>query len=183
MNAIIDALLEAGSHAVALLGAGGIGKTTVSLDVLWNHRVLESPFKWRCFAECDGATTIPLLLGRIATTLGVEVDLGTKQRNVEGISDVPDVNVQLRERILQVLRSHPTVICLDNFETPWEDPSIRIDVEKLLRDIVHIPTVAVLITMRGTQAPTDVDWSLRYTLRPLSDAYSSQLFEKISGTI
>ena len=78
VNAIINSLLEPGSQAVALLGAGGIGKTTVALDVLWDGRVVTSSYKTRYFVECDGATTIQLLLHKLATALGITLDHGSR---------------------------------------------------------------------------------------------------------
>src|ERR1700722_6299396 len=180
VNAIIASLLDHGSQAVTLLGTGGIGKTTVALEVLWDDRVVKS-HKQCYFVGCDGATTVPLLLRKLAATLGIETDHDSQQRQAGSSFDDQNVNIRLRARILQVLRSGPAIICLDNFETPWEDPLNSIEVESLLRDIVDIPKLPVLVTMRGTDSPADINWSLLYTLKALSSDHSSQLFQKVSG--
>ena len=172
---IVEALLDSRSHAVVILGAGGIGKTTASIAVLRDSRVLES-YKSRYFAECEGAVTVPLLLSKLASAMGVNVD-----RSDAALAQLEQRNVKLQQRILQYLRSGQSIVCIDNFETPWEDPSIRLEVENLLRLIIDIPTVAVLVTMRGTEAPFEIDWALRHTLRALSFLDSFQLFMRISG--
>jgi hypothetical protein len=53
-------------------------------------------------------------------------------------------------------------LCLDDFEAPWDQPaqSGRRAVELLLAGITVLPSVVVLVTMRGGERPKGMAWSL-----------------------
>ena len=75
--------------------------------------------------------------------------------------------VGLKPRVLSSLRSKECILCLDNFESPWDQPgSNKKAVEILLADITALPSVTVLITMRGAERPKETAWT-RPMLRPL----------------
>ncbi|KAI9461895.1 hypothetical protein BJY52DRAFT_163673 [Lactarius psammicola] len=94
-------------------------------------------------------------------------------------------SVGLEPRVLSALGSEECILCLDNFESPWDQsgPS-RGAVEMLLADITALPSVTVLITMRGGERPKGTAWTLPM-LRPLTnfprDA-AKRTWESLAGT-
>ncbi|KAF7363283.1 hypothetical protein MSAN_00983500 [Mycena sanguinolenta] len=67
---------------------------------------------------------------------------------------------KLQKKILEALGNpeHRSVIVLDNFESPWDSTSKK-DVESFLTSLCALDTLAVLITMRGSERPAGVQWS------------------------
>lgn len=67
----------------------------------------------------------------------------------------------LESRVLSVLASEDCILCLDDFESPWDQPGpIKRAVEHLLADVTALPSVTVLITMRGGERPKETAWTL-----------------------
>ncbi|KAF7341154.1 hypothetical protein MVEN_01850200 [Mycena venus] len=60
----------------------------------------------------------------------------------------------------------PSVLVLDNFESPWEAPNTRSNVEDLLSQLADVPQLHLIVTMRGAERPTRIRWS-RPFLKPL----------------
>ena len=61
--------------------------------------------------------------------------------------------------VLDRLRSSSLFLVLDNFETFWEPPHTHADTETLLRTLSALKTVAIIITARGSQHPSGVEWT------------------------
>jgi transcriptional regulator with XRE-family HTH domain len=151
--------------AVAVLGAPGIGKSTICLAALYDEQVVQRFGERRWFIRCDGAVSAPVLLSRLAAELKV---LGG------GSSD------SLADRVRAVLSAGPAVVVLDNFETPWTaDP---VPVEELLRMIATIPQVGVAISARGTSRPAGPRWRDFAVISPLPVADARRLFLTVAGT-
>ncbi|KZT37322.1 hypothetical protein SISSUDRAFT_872889 [Sistotremastrum suecicum HHB10207 ss-3] len=146
------------SHVV-LLGAGGMGKTSLALTVLHRPKVSSYFGTYRYFVPCESlldADALVIHLGKrfgipIPTTISVQA----RQRHFESHL----------KRVLSIL-DKPIIIVLDNFETPWEAASSRPGVEGLLQALVDIPQVNLLLTMRGAERPSGVAWH-RPFLAPL----------------
>src|ERR1700761_5036907 len=161
---LIKLILEDRKRSVAILGAGGMGKTTLALAVMHDNKVVSS-FPIRYFVDCEGATALELLYTRLADVLRVPPD---------------ERDQYIRDRVLEDLHGVSTVLCFDNFESTWEAPKdgSRVEVEKLLRDMSGIVSLSILITMRGAEAPLGVQKS--HVLSPPSQADGLAIFEDIS---
>jgi tetratricopeptide (TPR) repeat protein len=129
---------------ICILGTGGIGKTTLSLSILHHDLVIKKFGAERIFVSCEAATSFELLLGEIAGTLSIAV------------SHVTD---DLFKAIIRRLQEGACLLVLDNFETPWDPPQTRSEIEMLLTQITALQTVTVIITMRGAQKPAGTKWS------------------------
>ena len=142
-----------GSHParIAVLGPGGYGKTTLASAVLTHRRVRQRFGDARYFVACESATTSGDLLIELARALGL----------LESGSDAPWSHIKAS------LTQKECIICLDNFESPWDQTiEIRNSVEELLFKITSLRRVTVLVTMRGTERPGRTQWT-QPTLAPL----------------
>ncbi|KAJ7741606.1 hypothetical protein B0H14DRAFT_473838 [Mycena olivaceomarginata] len=144
---LVDTLLA--DHArVAILGPGGMGKTTLAMAALHNEKVI-TKYTNRHFVPCDSAHTNISLVAAIGSSLGLEATRGSAGHVIHHLTISP-----------------PCLLVLDNFETPWEPVDGRTKVEEFLSLLTAISHVALLITMRGAERPGKVQWT-RPFLRPL----------------
>ena len=101
---ILDTLLNKTPARIAILGAGGMGKTTLALSSLHDPAVTEH-FLSRYFVSCEAVTSTAALVGEIANVLRIPP-------------------AKRDERLIDTILSSfhdNTVLCLDNFETIWDN--------------------------------------------------------------
>ncbi|KAN0142042.1 hypothetical protein V8E53_000504, partial [Lactarius tabidus] len=177
LKTIID-LISSSSFAahIAIIGPGGVGKTALALAVLTHEEAVSRFGNSRYLVPCESLMSRGALLVAIANSLspfqhGSTIDSSSV--------------VGLESHVLSALRSEECILCLDNFESPWDQlsPSRRA-VEMLLADITALPSVTVLITMRGRERPKETAWTLPM-LPPLTnfprDA-AKRTWESLAGT-
>jgi len=146
---------------LAILGPGGYGKTTLASAVLAHRRVRQRFGDARYFVACESATTSGDLLVELGKALGLtEVGL-----------DAP------WSYIKTTLTEKECIICLDNFESPWDQAAeTRNSAEELLSKITSLRGVTVLVTMRGIERPARTHWT-QPALAPLKtlDSHSAKV--------
>jgi hypothetical protein len=126
-------------------------------------------FPSRYFVSCEAVSSASTLVGEIANVLRIP-----PAKRDENLIDL----------ILSSFRGN-AVLCLDNFETIWDNTAARVEVEGFLSHLDYLPQLAILVTMRGTQRPSGVSWSkpLLPPLEKLNDANSKLIFETICGEV
>ncbi|KAG8946329.1 hypothetical protein FRC03_001422 [Tulasnella sp. 419] len=143
----VKLLFSAPSAKIAILGPGGMGKTSVALKVIHDSLVVERFGDNRCWVPCEQATSVPLFVELVAKSLNLPP------------SSVSD---RLAE-IIAFLKSSKVLIVhlFDNFETPWDIEGQQSNVADVLTAIALIPSVSIIITMRGNQSPSSntIDWT------------------------
>ncbi|KZV62703.1 TPR-like protein, partial [Peniophora sp. CONT] len=143
-NHIVDLVLDKHPARIAILGSGGIGKTTIALSVL-NSRQIENTFgDRRFFLSCEAVVTADGIIQGLLKLFGLTVD------HKAGVSPQ------------DLLVSHlaalgDCILCLDNLETPW-DADVQA-VEALLSKVAGISDLALLITTRGADRPPRIAWT------------------------
>ncbi|KAF7354190.1 NB-ARC domain-containing protein [Mycena venus] len=163
LKEVVDALMAAPAR-IAILGPGGIGKTTLARATLHSPDIV-SKYAYRWFVSCDGVNTNYELVNTIGLHLGL------------------DLSRQLTRQIVQYLsQCGPAILVLDNLETPWECNEYRDKVEEFLASLSDVGQLALLITMRGAQRPGKVKWTrpFLHPLKPLHPSASAEIFYDIS---
>lgn len=123
---IVDSFLRE-SARVAILGPGGIGKTSLATAVI-HHTEIAAKYH-RYFVPCDSAQTGADVLAAVASHLELESSHNMAQTIVRHLSAGP-----------------PTLISLDNLETSWENTSSRSEVEEFLALLTDIPHLALMVS-------------------------------------
>ncbi|KAJ7434992.1 hypothetical protein FB451DRAFT_1194934 [Mycena latifolia] len=163
LKEIVD-ILHQESARIAILGAGGMGKTSLAKATL-HHPEIASKYEHCFFVLADSATT------SIGLSVLIAEHIGLKPAN-----DVPT-------QVLHYFATHgPSLLILDNLETSWEPLESRGEVEELLSKLTDFPHLALMITMRGAERPAKVKWTRPFLapLKPLSDGAARDTFFAIA---
>ncbi|KAJ7578912.1 hypothetical protein C8J56DRAFT_1170160 [Mycena floridula] len=150
---------------LALLGAGGQGKTATALKVM-AHPAMKQFYsrKNSLWVPCDEATSPEMFLHILYNSLAITVDTH---------NTLEDILNELGKT------SKPTILLLDNFETPWNAPGARGTISRILQDITQFSHVTLFVTMRATIAPCEeIEWE-EMRIQALDPVASHQLFISI----
>ncbi|KAJ7118280.1 hypothetical protein C8R44DRAFT_625969 [Mycena epipterygia] len=162
--------LNQDSARIAILGAGGMGKTSLAKAAL-HHPDIVSKYQQRFFVAVDTATT------SIELTALIGLHIGLKPGD------------RLTKPVLRYFSNNgPSLLVLDNLETLWEPMESQGSVEELLSRLTDVSHLALMastcqfITMRGAERPTKVRWTRPFlqVLAPLSDHAARQTFVDIA---
>ncbi|KAJ7887872.1 P-loop containing nucleoside triphosphate hydrolase protein [Mycena olivaceomarginata] len=157
-------VLDKGSARVAILGPGGIGKTSLARAVL-HHPEIVAKYESRFFVPCDSASTSIELAALIGAHLGLKPENNLTNLVIQHLAGIP-----------------ASLLILDNLETAWEPMISRRGVEKFLALLTDIPCLTLIITMRGVERPAQVHWTRPFLppLEPLSNDAARQTFIEIA---
>ncbi|KAJ7108901.1 P-loop containing nucleoside triphosphate hydrolase protein [Mycena crocata] len=161
---IIIGILGDDSVRAVILGPGGMGKTTLAAAAL-HHPTTVDKYEHRHFITCESANTPADLLSIVGSYLGLEPSR------------------QLSKAIVQHFKQcGPSLVVLDNLKTCWEPLQGRAAIEEFLSLLTDVPSLSLLITMRGAERPGKVKWSRPFlpALEPLSLLASRQIFADVA---
>ncbi|KAJ7159787.1 hypothetical protein C8R46DRAFT_374191 [Mycena filopes] len=153
---------------VAILGAGGMGKTSLARAALYSPEIIAKYGPRRVFVACDTAPTKVELAALIGAHLGLK-----SGRDLT------------RSVIRHFATGAPALLILDNFETVWDPIESREEIEEFLSLLADIKHLALIITMRGAERPAKVNWSRPFLapLLPLTQVAARQTFVDIADDI
>ncbi|THU78833.1 hypothetical protein K435DRAFT_885933, partial [Dendrothele bispora CBS 962.96] len=166
----INILCQQASRFLAILGAGGMGKTSLALHIM-NSALVKDKFAGRCYF-------IPCELFEDAESL------------VQGLGHVMKLNTQENKSKHEVLFDHlqaahdNLLIVFDNFETPWNHGGSRTGGKNLLEKIAQYGKVSLIVTMRGPDGPGDIPWERlgdQSGIPPLSAISAKEAFKAFAG--
>jgi Cdc6-like AAA superfamily ATPase len=135
----LSAIIHSFSHEVpriAILGAGGMGKTSLARALL-HHPEITSRYEQHCFfVPCDTVSTTIQLAGLIGAHIGLRFGTDLTRPVIRHFSSSP-----------------PTLLVLDNLETVWEPTKARVDVEKFLSHLADVPHLAFVVSTKPMLSP------------------------------
>ncbi|KAJ7224808.1 P-loop containing nucleoside triphosphate hydrolase protein [Mycena rebaudengoi] len=157
-------ILVQDSSRIAILGAGGMGKTSLATAALHNPQV-EAKYSHRYFVPCHSSPTCTELAATIAAHIGVEKGSKMANKVAHYFAHAP-----------------PSLLVLDNLETTWETLSSRSEVEEFLSLLTDVPHLGLMITLRGAEQPSEVKWTRPFLapLEPLSNVAAWQTFIEVA---
>ena len=152
-----------------------MGKTALAHAVLTHDKVVSRFGDSRYLIPCESLNSREALVIALADRFSLLQPGTTSESYFAG----------LESRVLSVLASEDCILFLDDFESPWDQPGpIKRAVEHLLADITSLPSVTVLLTMRGGERPKETAWTLPM-LPPLTNfsrEAAKRTWECLAGT-
>ena len=134
----VNYILSTTAAWIAILGYGGMGKTTLALAIL-HHQEIKAIFgNHSYFVPCDVLKTAQDLVIAVLQILGSK-----HQENKDYLSGLQT----------GLLQTGKILLVLDNFETLWAGDASHRDIQQILEIFAGITTMTVIITMRGNSAP------------------------------
>ncbi|KAJ7482600.1 P-loop containing nucleoside triphosphate hydrolase protein, partial [Mycena latifolia] len=146
---------------VAILGGGGMGKTSLARAILHHPQVSAKYEQHRFFVVCDATSSSV----QLAALIGAHVGLKPGQ--------------DLTKPVIHYFSGSPhSLLVLDNLETVWEPRESRTDVETFLASLEDIDQLTLMITMRGAERPANVRWTHPFLepLKPLTQEAARKTF-------
>ncbi|KAJ7779659.1 P-loop containing nucleoside triphosphate hydrolase protein [Mycena metata] len=158
-------LFRQGTPRIAILGAGGMGKTSLARTVVHHEEVTNKYHGNRFFVTCDTASSKTELAGLIGAHLGLKPGKDLTQAVLQHFSSGP-----------------PSLLILDNLETVWEPTKSHQEIEEFLSLLTDINSLALVITMRGAERPSKVQWTRPFLppLPPLAQDAARKMFIDIA---
>jgi ABC-type iron transport system FetAB ATPase subunit len=126
LNHIVHDLMQ-GSARIAILGAGGIGKTSLAKAALHQPEI-GARYEHRLFIAADSTTTSIELMASVVSYIGLKPERDLTNSLVQHFS-----------------RAGPCLLILDNLETPWEPMESRHGVEEFLAKLTDIPHLSLMV--------------------------------------
>ncbi|KAJ7818167.1 hypothetical protein B0H14DRAFT_3147938, partial [Mycena olivaceomarginata] len=158
-------LFNQGTPRIAILGSGGMGKTTLARAVI-HHAQINTRYQQHCFfVACDSASSTVELAALIGVNIGLKPGRDLSRAVVQHFSSSPS-----------------SLLVLDNLETLWEPMECRSDIEKFLSLLADIEHLALMITMRGAERPGKMQWTRPFLqpLKPLDQDAARKTFIDIA---
>jgi Cdc6-like AAA superfamily ATPase len=113
---------------IAILGAGGMGKTSLAQAAVHHPEIVARYHQFRFFVACDSASTKAELAALIGAHLELKPGKDLARMVVNHFSGSP-----------------PTLLILDNFETLWEPVESRKDIEEFLSLLTDVKHLALMV--------------------------------------
>lgn len=126
---ITAALLQAGPARIAILGPGGMGKSSLALLALHTAPVIAKFGRQRYFIACDSAASGNDLIYLVANYFGLSKDARPLTAVVRYLSGIRE----------------PVLLTLDNLETPWEPLQHRPQVEEFLSVLTELSHLHLIV--------------------------------------
>lgn len=162
-DALAGVLLSSeGTAAVLVQGGPGMGKTELTKAVAHHPDVAARFCERRWLIRLEAVSTAAAMQEAICRAIGCDPQYGLKAA-------------------LDTLHGKPSLLILDNLETPWECGEQQDAIEEILAELAIVSNLALLASMRGLEIIKQPRW-LPYQLQVLRPDHAKELFVLIAGS-
>ncbi|KAF5365130.1 hypothetical protein D9757_012606 [Collybiopsis confluens] len=140
----VEKLLQKDPSHLAILGAGGMGKTALALHIIKNADVKNKFHDKIFFVPCEISVDATSLVHTVVQSLGLKVH--------EGKTGFEVLQTYL------ALAQRPILLILDNFETPWNGTGSQTAVINFIDQLLDYSSLFVILTMRAANGPGNRHW-------------------------
>ena len=153
---------------IALIGMGGIGKTSIAKVVTNDPSIVERFGKERYFVKCDDFNaSFDNFLDRVAQVLGAK---GTGHQAVT------------MSTLRPFLRKADILLVFDNVESVTDAPIDSGRIAEAIGEFASYPSVSLILTTRTTILPTDIVFE-RIHVPPLDEDSAWKAFSAVYGHV
>ncbi|KAJ7181137.1 P-loop containing nucleoside triphosphate hydrolase protein, partial [Mycena filopes] len=158
-------IFEQGNPRIVILGAGGMGKTSLATAILHHSDIMAKYLDNRFFVLCDSFSTPK----ELATQIGAHLGLKPTQDPIRGV-------------LQHLANAPPTLLILDNLETLWEPVESHKETEEFLSLLTDITSLALMVTMRGVERPLNIQWTRPFLLplQPIPQDAARNMFIELA---
>ncbi|KAJ6461642.1 hypothetical protein DFH09DRAFT_1382951 [Mycena vulgaris] len=164
---VVDLVLNHAPARVAIVGSGGIGKTSIALTAIHHPEVEKYFLNQRFFLSCEAVITADSLALELLKLFSLSADSS-------GSRSPSDILVSFAQSM-----TSKCLLCLDNFETPWDSDKDHVE---LLLEKIAVPHLTLIITSRDSDRPRGIKWTapLLPPIQPLTIAAAVETWDAIS---
>ncbi|KAH7101915.1 hypothetical protein BKA62DRAFT_756997 [Auriculariales sp. MPI-PUGE-AT-0066] len=144
VNEIVSLVISIIGARIAIMGPGGIGKTSLAKAILHNAVVVQFIPDNRYFISVEDL-----------------IDAGSAAQRLADQLALPNTNDPLSAAITSLQKLPRSLLVVDNLETLWfsNNAAAQKATKHMLQRLAGIPSLTLIVTSRGSVPPSGIHWT------------------------